>query len=335
MAGCSFLSLLPLHFAFPLRLRASAVKNRMDKILVTPRSLTRDGHPALEQLKEAGYEVLFSTPGKQPDEEELLRLLPGCVGMLAGVEKISASVLEAAQKLKAISRNGVGIDSIDLDAAKRLNIKILPAIGANARGVAELAISFLFAGVRFIPYSDARMKAGEWSRKKGIELDGRTLGLIGCGRIGKEVAQMAVGLGMDVIAYDMYPDESFRPAPQFQFTSLDNVLECSDVISLHCPAPKDGKSIIDKASLAKMKHGVYLINTARAVLIDEDAVLEGLNSGQLLGFATDVYAKEPPEASPLLSHENVITTPHIGGFTVESVDKATQMAVENLLQALS
>ena len=306
----------------------------MKKILVTPRSLTRAGHPALNLLKDAGYEVIFSTPGKQPDEAELLGLLPGCVGMLAGVEKISANVLEAAKDLQVISRNGVGIDNIDIDTAERLNIKIMRTIGANARGVAELAIGFLFSGVRFIPYSDMKMKAGEWSRKKGIEINGRTLGLIGCGHVGKIVAQMALGLGMHVIAYDLYPDTSFHPSPNFTFMAFDEVLERSDVLSLHCPAPQNGKPVIDKAAIAAMKKRSYIINTARAALIDEEALLEGLQSGQVAGFATDVYTTEPPEASPLLSHENVITTPHIGGFTTESVDNASRVAVENLLECL-
>ena len=307
----------------------------MNRILITPRSLTRDGHPALDALREAGYEVLFSTPGKQPDEAELLRLLPGCVGMLAGVEKIDAQVLEAATELKVISRNGVGVDNIDREAAARLQIEVMPAIGANARGVAELAIALMFAGIRAIPYSDGKMKAGEWSRKKGIEIAGRTLGLIGCGRIGKFTAQMALGLGMQVLAYDMFPDESFAPAPDFRYASFEEVLEAADVLSLHCPPSEDGRAIVDRKTVGSMKHGVYLINTARAALVDNDALLDALNSGHLAGFATDVYLTEPPEAYPLLSHEQVITTPHIGGFTVESVDKATEMAVENILKCLN
>jgi len=310
-------------------------KKQMDKILVTPRSLTRAGHPALDLLREAGYKVIFSTPGKQPDEEELLRLLPSCVGMLAGVEKISAGVLEAAKNLKAISRNGTGIDSIDLEAAERLNIKILRAEGANARGVAELTIGLLFALIRSIPYSNGQIKSGQWNRKKGIEIDARTLGLIGCGKIGKLVARMTLGLGMNVIAYDLYPDQSFIPSPKFQFAALDEILKISDVISLHCPPKQDGTPLIDKEAIAKIKKGVYLINTARPGLIDEEAVLEALNSGQIAGFATDVFHKEPPEVNKLLSHENVITTPHIGGFTVESVNNAARVAVQNLLNYLA
>ncbi len=301
---------------------------------MTPRSLTRDGHPALDTFKEAGYDVLFATAGKQPDEAELLEKLPDCVGMLAGVESISAKVLEASKNLKVISRNGVGIDNIDSKAAERLNIKVLKAIGANARGVAELTIGLMFAAIRAIPYSDANIKAGDWKRQKGIEIAGRTLGLMGCGRIGKYVAEMALGLGMNVVAYDMYPDNSFAPSPKFRFASLDEVLLSADILSLHCPPPEDGNALITQEALGKMKDGVYLLNTARAALVDEDAVLAALNAGKLSGFATDVFVKEPPDASSLFAHERVITTPHIGGFTKESVDNATTMAVENLLNCL-
>jgi D-3-phosphoglycerate dehydrogenase / 2-oxoglutarate reductase len=303
----------------------------MHKILVTPRSLTKGDHPALDALKQAGFEVIFATPGKQPDQAELMRLLPGCVGMLAGVERINAAILEVAKDLKAISRNGTGVDNIDLEAAQRLNVAVLRAEGANARGVAELAIGLLFAGIRAIPYSDAQMKAGKWSRKQGIEIAGRTLGMIGCGKIGKLVAQMALGLGMQVLAYDAFPDAAFAPSPAFKFTSLDEVLARADVLSLHCPPPQDGKPIITSEAIARMKQGVYLINTARAALLDDDAVFAGLQSGRIAGLATDVYDQEPPAMTALLAHENVIVTPHIGGFTVESVENASRVAVENLL----
>ncbi|HHN47277.1 MAG TPA: oxidoreductase, partial [Planctomycetes bacterium] len=137
------------------------------KILVTPRSVTKSGHPSLERLKKAGFEVIFCTPGVQPSEEELLKLLPGCAGMLAGVEPISARVLAAARGLKAISRNGTGVDNVDIPAAEKLGIRVLRAEGANARGVAELALGHILAAVRSIPASDAALKAEKWERFKG------------------------------------------------------------------------------------------------------------------------------------------------------------------------
>jgi phosphoglycerate dehydrogenase-like enzyme len=305
------------------------------KILVTPRSLTRDGHPALDKLKEAGFEVVFCTRGKQPDENELVSLVPGCVGWLAGVEKISARVFEAAKELKVIGRNGVGVDKIDLAAAEAAGVKICRAIGANSRGVAELAFASILALVRAIPFSDARFKAGEWERRKGVELDGRTLGLLGCGRIGKLVAGFGLAFGMKVLAYDPYPDESFRPAGEFSFVDLDRVLAESDVVSLHCPPREDGKPLIDKAALAKMKEGVYLVNTARAELLDEEAVLAAIDAGRTAGLATDVYREEPPKDSCLVESDRVIATPHIGGYTRESVTRAVGAAVDAILSELA
>jgi len=306
----------------------------MDRILITPRSLTRDGHPSLDQLKKAGFELLFSTPGKQPTEDELLKLLPGCVGYLAGVEKISVNVLENAKGLRVISRNGSGIDNIDQDSAKRLGIKICKTEGANARGVAELTVGLMFSLVRAIPFHDIKMKDQQWERRKGIELQGRTFGLLGCGKIGKEVALMSCGIGMKVLAYRRNPDLDFLPSDKFKWVSFEELLKSSDIISIHRPAEPDGKPVINKEVLEKMKKGVFIINTSRASLIDEKAILDALNSGQVTGFATDVYYKEPPEEYTLVKHDRVISTPHLGGYTDESVDRATTEAVENLLKEL-
>ena len=303
------------------------------KVLVTPRSLTKKGHPALDALREAGYEVVLSTPGVQPEEAELMRLLPGCAAYLAGVEKIPARVLEAAKDLRVISRNGTGVDNIDLEAAKRLGIVVCTAKGANANGVAELTIGLIFALVRAIPFSDAKLKGEQWQRREGIELAGRTLGLIGCGAVGKKVALLSSAVGMQVIAFDPRADAAFAPA-SFRWGALDQLYESSDIVSLHCPPSADGKPIIDRAAIRKMKKGVYLVNTARAALLDEEAVLEGLESGQIAGLALDVFAQEPPKDYLLAKHERVIATPHIGGYTEESVQRATQEAVDNTLRNL-
>lgn len=306
----------------------------MKKVLVTPRSVTKAGHPALKRLTGAGFEVIFSTPGVQPGEAELLEKLPGCAGYLAGVERVSARVLEAAAgTLKAIARNGVGIDNVDLDAARRLGIRVLPAAGANSRGVAELTIALILALARAIPFSDAHLKARDWQRREGVELEGKTLGLIGCGRIGAQVARMARGLGMTVLACDPYPPPALPEG--MRLTSLDEVLATSDFLSLHCPAAAEGKPLIDSRALGNTKRGAYLINTARASLLDAGAVVAALDDGRLAGLAIDVFENEPPGDDPLALHPKVIATPHIGGYTRESVDRAVGAAVENLLQALS
>jgi D-3-phosphoglycerate dehydrogenase len=303
------------------------------KVAVTPRSLSRTGHPALQALAEAGYEVIFPTPGKQPTVDELRQFLPGCVGYLAGVEPIPGEVLALCPNLKVISRNGVGVDNVDLAAAQRLGMVVAKAAGANSRGVAELAIALMLAGLRAVSWSDRQIKDGGWARREGIEVRGRTLGVIGCGQIGKYVVEMALGLGMAARAYDLFPDETFQPVGDFAYVTLPELLAAADVISLHappCPQP-----IIDASALAQMKRGAYLINTARAALVDQEAVLQALEDGRLRGFATDVFDREPPEMTALLRHERVITTPHAGGLTEESIERATQAAVANLLNVLS
>jgi phosphoglycerate dehydrogenase-like enzyme len=306
----------------------------MRKVLVTPRSLTRSGHPSFELLEKAGYEIIFSTPGKQPSEDELLSILPGCVGYLAGVEKISAQVLQNAKELKVISRNGSGVDNIDLETAEMLNITICKTEGANAKGVAELTIGLMFSLVRSLPFHDAVMKRETWERIKGIELENRTMGLVGCGQIGQEVAVRALGLGMNVAAFRRHPDQGFSPSDKFSWVSLDELIERSDIVSLHRPADPSGEPVIDAPFIGRLRRGVYLINTSRASLIDEKAVFEALDSGHIAGVATDVYEKEPPDDFSLVNHERVIATPHLGGFTTESVDRATMAAVENIINTL-
>ena len=306
----------------------------MAKVLITPRSLTKAGHPSFELLEKAGYEVVYCTPGQQPDEAELIRILPGCIGYLAGVEKVSARALEAADILKVISRNGSGIDNIDAEAAERKGITICKTEGANAKGVAELTIGLMYALSRAITFHDARLKAESWERRKGFELEGRTLGMIGCGQIGEETAVRALGIGMKVLAYRRHPDKSFAPSKDFRWASLEEVIEQSDVLSLHRPANPDGSPVITAEVLAGMKKGALLVNTARGGLIDDQAVLAALNEGRLAGVATDVYQKEPPEDYSLARHERVIATPHIGAFTEESVERATVAAVENIIETL-
>jgi D-3-phosphoglycerate dehydrogenase / 2-oxoglutarate reductase len=303
------------------------------RILVTPRSATKGGHPSLASLKEAGFEIVFSRPGVLPTEEDLRQHLPGCVGYLAGVETISASILENAKGLKAISRNGTGADAIDVAAAERLGIKVLRAQGANARGVAELAMALLLCISRSLTQSDRSIKAQRWERHEGIELEGRTLGLVGCGQIGRLVTGFAFAFGMKIVAYDPMP--TWENAPDgFRYVPLDELLAVSDAISLHCPPRPDGRPILDREIIARLKRGVIVINTARGGLIDDDAMFEALDSGHVRGVGLDVFDNEPPNDWQLAQHPKAVSSPHIGGYTPESIDRAMYSAVQNLLDAL-
>ncbi len=307
----------------------------MAKILVTPRSLTKGGDPSLALLEKAGHQLVFCTPGKAPDEQELLRLVPGCAGWLAGVEKITDVVLARADGLKAISRNGTGVDSIDLAACERRGIRVLRAEGANARGVAELAIALTLSLLRSVSYGDARMKKGGWERRQGTELEGRTLGVVGTGRIGKLVVKFALGMDMRVAGFDAFPDTRYAPSPDFRYVQFEELLASSDIVTLHCPHTPGEKPLIDGRAIALMKKGTVLVNTARGGLVDDAAVFAALQEGRLAGYGVDAYEQEPPKPTPLLAHDKVIATPHIGAFTAESVSRATRAAVDNLLGALA
>lgn len=306
----------------------------MEYVIVTPRSLSKGGHPLLEKIRAAGYELVFPSPGAQPSEEELSAVIGGAVGYVAGVEKISAALLEKAAVLKVISRNGTGVDNIDLAAAAARGIVVRRAEGANARGVAELAFGHILSACRSISSSDADLKKGGWNREKGFELEGKTLGILGCGKIGKLVARFALAFDMDVLAYDLYPDRNFAPSERFRFATMPEILSASHVLTLHCPPAADGKPVLGAAEIAAMKKGAVVVNTARQGLVDEAAMLGALAGGHVKAYALDAFDREPPDDRRIILDPRITVTPHIGGFTAESIDRATEAAVDNLLDSL-
>ena len=307
----------------------------MEKILITPRSLTDGENKNLKILKDAGYDLVFTTAGQLPSETELLKKLPDCVGYLAGVEPITPKVLEAGKKLKVISRNGAGYNNIHLEYAKKNNIIIKTTPGANSNGVAELTIGLILNLLRSIVFSNQKLKNGEWERRIGIELKGRTLGLIGCGRIGQAVANITLSMGMRVMAFDAFQNPDYNPSPQFCYVELEDLLKESDIISFHCPGQPNDEPLLNANNSKLLKRGVYVINTARYSLIDEVVILEKLNNGIVSGLALDAFDSEPPGRSPLIDHDGVLLTPHIGAYTKESVERATLAAINNLLKVLS
>jgi len=311
------------------------INNTPTRILVTPRSLTEtglDNVPELELLRTSRYQLVAAPAGRVPTEEELLELVPGCVGWLAGVERIDVRVLEAAKDLQVISRNGAGIDAIDLEAAERAGVRVERATGANAQGVAELALALALSALRHIPWSAAALRKGDWRRRQGRELQDCVVGVVGLGAIGRRVGGLFGSLGSRVVAYDPFALAE-QDAP-IRLVDLPELLASSDIVSLHAPPPADGRPLLDAARLALIARGAVLINTARAALVDDDAVLAALEDGTLSTYAVDAFDSEPPELNPLLQHERVLATPHIGGYTTGSVRRATALAVENLLAVL-
>lgn len=304
------------------------------RILVTPRSLTAEPHPEVERLRENGFEIVYARAGRTPTEDELVELVPDCVGWLAGVEPVTPRVVEAAVRLKVVSRNGVGVDNLPVDMLARRGVKVMTAEGANAQGVAELTIGLMFGAMRSIPLADAGIKAGHWPRLRGMEIGGRTVGIVGCGAIGRAVARMVVALGANVIAYDPLRPNLDLPSAQFAYREIDDIVAAAEILSLHCPLPKDGRALLDRRRLAQIRDGLVLVNTARARLVDEEALIEALDLGRVGCYATDVFEPEPPQSLRLAGHPRVIATSHIGGFTTESVERATRIAADNLLSVL-
>jgi D-3-phosphoglycerate dehydrogenase / 2-oxoglutarate reductase len=290
----------------------------------------------LHPLIEAGYELVYAAPGQTPSESELMRLVQGCVGWIAGVEPIGRGVIAAGKELRAISRNGTGIDNIDLASARERKIQVLRAPAANARGVAELAIALAFAALRRLPVLSGSLKHGQWKRELGSEIGDKLLTVVGFGAIGRQVATMGLALDARVAIVDPFSSESVVRAvdSRLDFRELCNAVSDGDIISLHCPPSEDGSPLISAALLHRFKPGSILINTARANLVDEEAIIEALDRGQLSVFATDVFRVEPPSPSEFLAHPRVIATPHLGGYTRESIDRAAVAAVNNLLAAL-
>ncbi|MEJ2218549.1 MAG: phosphoglycerate dehydrogenase [Gemmatimonadota bacterium] len=235
--------------------------------------------------------------------------------------KITREALARAERLQAIGRAGVGVDNIDVEAATERGIAVLNAPSGNTISAAELTMALLLALVRRLPAASRSMRDGEWDRKRfrGTELYRKTLGLVGAGRIGGEVARRARAFGMQVIAYDPYLKEDRAKALEIELAEFDDVLSRADVLSLHVPLTDDTRGLIGEAELERMRPGAFIINAARGGVLDQDALLRALDDGHLAGAALDVYTEEPPAADhPLRSRDDVVLTPHLGAATVEA-----------------
>ena len=276
---------------------------------------------AVEILQNAGFTVDVKT-GMKP--EELASVVGGYDGLgIRSASKVTAAVLANPGKLKIIGRAGVGVDNIDVAAASARDIKVINTPAGNSTAAAELAIGLVFALARKIPQAAELMRKGVWEKKKfmGIELAGKTLGVMGLGNIGRQAAERGVGLKMRVIAHDPVLSPSASVPAGVEVVTFAELLERSDFLTLHVPLTAETKDLFNAATLARMKKGSCLVNAARGGIVNETDLLEALRSGQLGGAALDVFGKEPPDASPLFEHENLIALPHLGASTKEAQEK--------------
>lgn len=306
------------------------------KILVTPTSLQADSPmKALEVLRQFSADLVFNSTGKPLSEEQLIPLLKDCDGYLAGLDYITEKVINSCPNLKVISRYGGGYDRVDLKAARAHGITVTNTPGVNAEAVGELTFGLILSLARRIPLLSSRTKEGQWIRSTGMELSGKTIGIIGLGAIGKVVARCAQGFSMKVIAYDPFINTSYAKDHGITVCSLEQIYAASDIISLHLPLNASTRYLIDRYSISKMKDGVILVNASRGGIIDEDAVYEALLSGKVGGLGLDAFEIEPPVDSPLLKLDNVIATPHTGAHTKEAKEHMADLAVRNLIDVLS
>jgi len=304
------------------------------KILVTPTSFLKN--PQAKAMVEAFADEIVYNPQTRPLEaEEVIELLDGVDGYIAGLDYITAEVISRApESLKVISRYGAGVDRVDLEAAKAKGITVTNTPGTNAVAVCELAFGLMLSLARAIPRLDNAVKKGEWPRNNGIELAGKTLGVVGFGAIGRNLAKRARAFGMDVIAYDPYFDTAFAAQYDVAQKGLDEVIAGADFISLHVPLTKETKYMINEDAISRMKDGAFIINTARGGLVDEAAAAKALQSGKLGGIGLDAYEVEPVTNSPLFGLDNVVMTPHTGAHTNEAIAGMGIMAAQNLIDVL-
>ena len=270
-------------------------------------------------------------------EADLVKIIADYDGLIVrGQTRVTTAIFEATSRLKVVGRAGVGVDNIDLESAKKHGVAVVNAPTSTTIAVAELAMGLLLAVAREIPRADASMKQGGWLKKQfeGVELSGKTLGVIGYGRIGTEVGRRAAAFGMSVIVYDPNVSEDELVHGDAEPVSLQDLFAWSDFISLHLPLNVQTRDLIGQSELSQMRDGVRIVSTARGGIIDEPALLEALNKGKVAGAALDVFAKEPPGLTDLVAHPRVIASPHIGAQTGEAQSRAAEDIAEEVLAAL-
>ncbi|WP_311043464.1 hydroxyacid dehydrogenase [Rhizobium lentis] len=300
-------------------------------ILVTGPAINEQ---AVRLIADKGYQVSYVPP--YTSEDDLVRIVTDLdpVGVVVRMGRFGEAAIEAAPSLRVLSKHGVGVDNIDVDAASRREIPVVVATGANALSVAEHAIALLFAVVKRIVPLDSGLRAGRWEKPgfSGKEIDGMTVGLVGFGAIARHTAAFAKGFGLKVQALDPFADEAaFAEAGVQRVADVDDLIASSDILSLHCPLTPETRNLLDDRRLGMMKPGSFVINTARGGLIDEDALLRAVESGQIAGAGLDTFQTEPPaENHPFWQNQRIVVTPHIGGVTQEANVRVGVDAVEGI-----
>lgn len=305
----------------------------MDKVLVTNVSFAKYSERAVKILEDYGLGIVRP---KQPviSEDDLLGYLDDVVAIITGLEPVTAKVINSAPRLRIIAKHGIGVDNIDLDAAKAKGVVVVNSPGTNREAVADLVFGLMLSLARRIPQSDSLVRAGEWPKVFGQSVWGKTLGIIGMGVIGKSAVQRAKGFNMKVMAYDKFWNAEYAAANGIAYAEIDEILKEADFVSLHVPLTPETKNLIGAEQLSMMKPTAYLINAARGGVVDEDALYKALKEGKIAGAGIDVFSSEPPTKSPLLDLKNVILTPHMGGFTDGALGLTSEFVAQAVVDGL-
>jgi D-3-phosphoglycerate dehydrogenase len=305
------------------------------RVLVTPTTFGLYDKRLRQELEAAVGEVIYNERGRPLASSELQELLPGCDGFIAGLDRVDSTALESADRLKVIARYGVGVDNVDLETAARKKITVTNTPHANAVSVAELTIGLLLSLARSIPEAAESVREGKWPRLHGRVLESKVIGLIGFGAVGRAVAQRLQPWQLTLLAFDPFGDKAVAQSSDVRLVEMEELIREADFVSLHAPLLAGTRRMVDAGFLSRMKRGACLINTARGELVDQDALLSALDSGQVGGAALDVYEHEPPPVdSPLRRHPRLIATPHCGAHTDGAADGMGRQSLQDCIAVL-
>jgi len=305
----------------------------MLKVFISTSSFARYEAAPLNMLKDAGLDAELNPYGRKLTPDECLNLYQDIHGLIAGTETLTAEILKSARHLKVISRCGAGTDSIDMKVTEELGIKIFTTPDAPTQAVAELTIGLMLSLLRGVATEDRSIRGGEWPKTMGNLLSGKTLGILGLGRIGRRVVELTQPFNLKYIAWDNSPDRQFADKYSIEFIGLDELLARADIVAVHLPYTSELKGIIGKRELGLMKRCALLINTSRGALVDEAALYASLKEIRIDGAALDVFEQEP-YTGPLTDLDNIILTSHIGSYAREARVEMEIQATRNLLQGL-
>jgi len=302
----------------------------MPTILITSTSFGKRIKEPLEVLRSKGYDLRFNDLGRPLAEAELIERLDGCDGCIAGLDYFTAEVLRASSKLRIIARYGAGTDRVDLKATAAAGVVVTNTPVANSDSVADLAVGLMLAVARRIPLADRTVREGRWENMYGVSLFEKTVGLVGYGRIGSRVAERVKGFRSRVLVHDPFLDARVAEQEKVSLVSLEDLLDSSDFVSLHLPTNEDTRGLVGPKQFERMKPSAILINTARGELVDQDALIEALNNGEIRGAGLDAHTEEPPRAGLYEGLNNVVLTPHMGAYTEEALVNMAMGSVDNL-----